>query len=44
MCLIWPGEEYLPKGGAAHPTGNAGRSSLLLTVPQEGMAPSVGHS
>jgi hypothetical protein len=31
-CLIWHGEECLPKEVVAHPVGNAG-SSLLLNVP-----------
>jgi hypothetical protein len=41
-CLIWPGEERLPKDVVAHPVGNAG-SSLLLKVAQERIAQLVGH-
>jgi hypothetical protein len=36
-CVIWPGEERLPKEVAARPAGNTG-SSLLLNVPQERVA------
>jgi hypothetical protein len=32
---MWPGEEHFPKEEEVHPTGNAGSSGLLLTVPQE---------
>jgi hypothetical protein len=40
-CLIWPGEERLPKEVVAHRVGNAG-SSLLLNVPRERRTQLVG--
>jgi hypothetical protein len=41
-CLIWPGEEHIPKEVAIRPAGNAG-STLLLNVPQKLMAQLIGH-
>jgi hypothetical protein len=41
-CLIWPGEDYLPKEVVAHPVGNTG-SSLLLNVVQKQMVQLVGQ-
>jgi hypothetical protein len=40
-CLIWLGDEHLPKEVVARPVVNTG-SSLLLNVPQELMAQLVG--